>query len=199
MLILLPPLLLLGLYIKTQSLSTAGYLSFSWVADRLSPQSVSYLVSFDSSLFSSQNFLLDYISNAAYRLSVIMHTFGLIGAPAERPPILLDVRNALNIQHYSLPISYRAGTSPGLIASFVYVFNSFAVIFLPFYVFLVYKILKPVLSAIPFGPSLQLNLLVCTQLLPIFFQSPFSPLLLFDESFLLVILVLWLRSRLAHA
>jgi hypothetical protein len=195
------PLLALGLYTKSQSdvlAQAEGYLNFSWFVDRLSPQLVSYFASFDSSSLSSQSYLSDYLSNAFYRLSLILRSFGFINIDLERPAILLDVRNALNIQSSLLPLNFRSGTSPGLIASFVYVFDFASIVLVPLYVLLVYKILKPVLSAIPHPPSLQLNLLISFQFLPIFFQSPFSPMLIFDESFLMIILVLWLRFRLSQ-
>jgi hypothetical protein len=194
----LVPFGMFGLFIKA-SFATPGtdiidYFSFSWLLDRLSPQYFSFISSLDSANHSQLGYLSDYFANAYYRFEVILHSLGFFPFP-QRPPVLLDVHNAIFIQAESLPLTYRSGTSPGLIASLNYIYGVFSPPFLLIYTYFVYLVLRPIISTVTLPLSPQLYALLCWQLLPIFFQSPFSLLLLFDESLLLVLSVVWLRHR----
>lgn len=191
------PFALIGVTVKTtvvDGLPTLQNYGISWLVERTYPQYLSLIASFNSGGHDGLYHLSNYFTNAMFRFSLLLRIAGLLDISIDKPIMMLDVINAHNIQSSLLPLSERSGTSPGLIASFFYISGYLSIVFLPLYVWVVYRVLRPILCSLSYPPTLQLSALIAYQILPFFLQSPFANLQLFDEGFIGVFLF-WSLGR----
>lgn len=185
--LILSALIPLGTFVKQSNLEILGYLDFNWYLTRISPQHVSFLNALEVYNTSSYETILNLdilkfpLDTFSFRLSRILHLIDPNPHSALLPkPLHFNVYNLSNIS--PLLVAGREGTTPGLFATFVYIFGPFSFIFLFIYTFFVFRLINKFFNILPYKPNLICLALVSFIILPCFLQAPLDLLSFFDET-----------------